>query len=62
MSVHVGGCEPAKKRIPCLEMESTLDPMLGDGDLESERPNSLLANLVDAILPGLGVGTFHEPV
>jgi hypothetical protein len=43
-------------------MESTLDPRLGDGDLDSERPNSLLANLVDAILPGLGVGTFYEPV
>ncbi len=39
-----------------------LDPRLGDGDLESERPNSLLANLVDAILPGFGVGTFYEPV
>jgi hypothetical protein len=36
--------------------------MLGNGDLESEHPNSLLANPVDAILPGLGVGTFYEPV
>ena len=36
--------------------------MLWEGDLEFENPNSLLANPVDAILPGLGVGTFYEPV
>ena len=36
--------------------------MLGDGELASEHPNSLFANPVDAILPGLGVGTFYEPI
>ena len=35
---------------------------LGDGDLESERPNSLFRNLVDAILTRLGGGTFNEAV
>jgi hypothetical protein len=41
---------------------NSLDPTLGDRDFEFEHPNSLLANPVDAILLGLGVGTFYEPV
>jgi hypothetical protein len=52
----------APRKRPWGGDENSLDPMLGDGDLASEHPNSLFTDLVDAILPGLGVSAFNEPV